>query len=606
MTAESSSNAASACSAVIRASVVLPVPGGPYRTIECGRPDSIAVRSAEPAPSRCSWPTNSSSVARPHAGGERAVERRRLGARLLRLLRLEQLVHAWKVASGPAVRVPLVTVLREWGRLGVIGFGGPPAHVALLRELVVERRGWISAREFEDANAACQLLPGPGSTQLAIYCGQRVGGIRGALVGGFGFIVPGLLLVLAIAALALGDAPPEWIVGVGAGAGGAVVAVIVQAGIGLGRDVLGRRRAPLYMVAGFAAVVLAGPYVVLVLIGSGLLELAWHRRAQAALHAWPVLLASATALPAVAWTALKVGALSYGGGFVTIPLMQADAVDRHGWMTDTEFLNAVAFGQLTPGPVTHTVALVGWAADGLVGRARGRRGRVRAVVPRDRARRRALRPPAREPVGARVPRRRRPGGGRRDPRQRRAARRGAAGVVAGRGARRRRARAAGRAAAAVGAGRRRGGRTRGGRRGRTPTLLRMDLQAEATDVLSRLIRFDTVNPPGNERACQEWLKGYLEDGRAGVRAAVGRGRPSGPTSSRGCAARPTGRSLGYLSHVDTVLADAADWRHDPWSGAVHDGAIWGRGAIDMKSQTAAEAVAVAHLARPAGARRAAS
>ena len=121
------------------------------------------------------------------------------------------------------------------------------------------------------------------------------------------------------------------------------------------------------MVAGFAAVVLAGPYVVLVLIGSGLLELAWHRRAQAALHAWPVLLASATALPAVAWTALKVGALSYGGGFVTIPLMQADAVDRHGWMTDTEFLNAVAFGQLTPGPVTHTVALIGWAADGLVG-----------------------------------------------------------------------------------------------------------------------------------------------------------------------------------------------------------------------------------------------
>ena len=272
------------------------------------------------------------------------------------------------------MRVPLRTVLREWVRLGLIGFGGPPAHVTLLRELVVEQRGWIDAREFEDANAACQLVPGPGSTQLAIYCGLRVGGLPGALVGGFGFIVPGLVMVLAIASLALGDAPPEWILGIGAGAGAAVVAVIAGAGITLGRSSLaGRRdvRAPLYLVAGFASVVLAGPYVVLVLFGAGALELAWRRRAQVALHAWPVLLVAAVSgasqLPAVAWTALKVGALSYGGGFVVIPLMQEDAVERHGWMSHAEFLNAVAFGQLTPGPVTHTVALVGWAAAGLLG-----------------------------------------------------------------------------------------------------------------------------------------------------------------------------------------------------------------------------------------------
>jgi chromate transporter len=311
---------------------------------------------------------------RPHARGQRAVERRDLVPRLLRLLGLKQLVHTVKVASGPLVRVPLLTVLREWGRLGLIGFGGPPAHVVLLRELVVERHGWIDAREFEDANAACQLLPGPGSTQLAIYCGLRVGGLPGALVGGFGFIVPGLLMVLAIAALALGDAPPAWILGVGSGAGAAVVAVVIQAGFGLGRSSLaGRRdvRGPLYVVAGFAAVVVAGPYVVVVLLGAGLLELAWRRRAHVALHAWPVALvvaaSGASQLPALAWTALKVGALSYGGGFVTIPLMQEDAVERHDWMSHSEFLNAVAFGQLTPGPVTHTVSLVGWAAAGLLG-----------------------------------------------------------------------------------------------------------------------------------------------------------------------------------------------------------------------------------------------
>src|SRR5215207_2628893 len=269
-----------------------------------------------------------------------------------------------------SLRVPLRTVLREWGRLGLIGFGGPPAHIALLRELVVERRRWIGAREFEDANAACQLLPGPASTQLAIYCGQRVGGLPGALVGGVGFILPGLLMVLAIAALALGDAPPEWILGIGAGAGAAVVAVVVQAGIALGRSSLAVRRdvrAPAYIAAGFAATVLAGPYVVIVLLAAGFIELAWRRRARAALHAWPLVLASATTLPGLAWTAFKVGALSYGGGFVIIPLMQEDAVDRHGWMTDVEFVNAVAFGQLTPGPVTHTVALVGWAAAGAGG-----------------------------------------------------------------------------------------------------------------------------------------------------------------------------------------------------------------------------------------------
>ncbi|HKH17077.1 MAG TPA: M20/M25/M40 family metallo-hydrolase [Solirubrobacteraceae bacterium] len=124
----------------------------------------------------------------------------------------------------------------------------------------------------------------------------------------------------------------------------------------------------------------------------------------------------------------------------------------------------------------------------------------------------------------------------------------------------------------------------------------MDLQAEATDVLATLIRFDTVNPPGNERACQEWLKRYLED--AGLECellcAEDPERPNLVARLRGEADGP---ALGYLSHVDTVLADPADWQYDPWSGEVHDGALWGRGAVDMKSQTAAEAVAAAQLAR---------
>lgn len=122
-----------------------------------------------------------------------------------------------------------------------------------------------------------------------------------------------------------------------------------------------------------------------------------------------------------------------------------------------------------------------------------------------------------------------------------------------------------------------------------------DLQREAVDVLSRLVRFNTVNPPGRERALQEWLAAYLRD--AGFQCELLGPDPERPNLVARLPGERPGPILGYLSHVDTVLADAGDWRHDPWSGDVHDGFLWGRGALDMKSQTAAEAVAGASLAR---------
>ncbi len=262
-------------------------------------------------------------------------------------------------------RVPVSTVAREWGRLGLIGFGGPPAHVALLRDLCVERRGWIGAREFEDANAACNLLPGPASTQLAIYCARRAGGSVGAgILGGLVFIFPGLVMLIAIAAVALADEPPEWILAVGAGATAAVVVVVVHAGLALAEASLrGLRAARLlralaYTAAGAAAAVLAGVGVVAVLLGCGLAELAIRTRPG------PGASRLDAGLPALAWMSVKVGLLSYGGGFVIVPLMQADA---YTWMTPGEFSNAVAYGQLTPGPVVQTVAAVGYAAAGLDG-----------------------------------------------------------------------------------------------------------------------------------------------------------------------------------------------------------------------------------------------
>ncbi|WP_028067840.1 chromate efflux transporter [Solirubrobacter soli] len=267
----------------------------------------------------------------------------------------------------------LSEVLREWGRIGCIGFGGPPAHIALLRQLCVERRKWIDEQEFEDAIAATNLIPGPASTQLAIYCAWRLRGVAGAFVGGLGFIVPGLIAILALSALFLSDAPPEWVLGAGAGAGAAVAAVAVHAAVGLAPPSWTRAASQVrwgaYALAGGVSAATVGPFLVLVLLACGAIELSLRRPGRV-LGAHPLLLASVGApggLLALAWVALKVGALSYGGGFVIIPLMQHDAVETYHWMTDAQFLNAVALGQVTPGPVVHTVAAVGYAAAGVGG-----------------------------------------------------------------------------------------------------------------------------------------------------------------------------------------------------------------------------------------------
>ncbi|TMJ98245.1 MAG: chromate transporter [Actinobacteria bacterium] len=261
---------------------------------------------------------------------------------------------------------------REWGRIGCLGFGGPPTHIALLRRLCVVERGWLSAEEFEDAVAACNLLPGPASTQLSIFCAWRARGRVGALAGGAAFIVPGLVVILGLAALFLASSPPRWVLGAGAGAGAAVAAVAVQAGLGLlgtsweRATARSRVRWLVYVIASGIAAATIGTWVVLVLLGCGLLELAMAgvaSRGVSVLVPSPLLVAAMASggFGALAWTAFKVGALSFGGGFVIVPLMQGDAVGGYHWMTGARFLNAVALGQITPGPVTHTVAAPSFA-----------------------------------------------------------------------------------------------------------------------------------------------------------------------------------------------------------------------------------------------------
>jgi chromate transporter len=283
------------------------------------------------------------------------------------------------MGASPLLTAPsLSAIVREWGRIGCIGFGGPPAHIALLRELCVRREAWLSDAQFERAIAATNLLPGPASTQLAIYCAWRLRGAPGAIAGGLCFILPGLVSILALSALFLAGSPPVWVRGASMGAGAAVAAVAVRAGLGVAGPIWRRTgadrrvRVLFYGLAGGIAAASAGPWLVLVLLGCGAIELALKARpfrGPAEAHLWPLLAMAAApgGTGALVWTALKVGALAFGGGFVIVPLMQSDAVSTYHWMTHSQFLSAVALGQVTPGPVTHTVAAVGYSADGLAG-----------------------------------------------------------------------------------------------------------------------------------------------------------------------------------------------------------------------------------------------
>jgi len=237
--------------------------------------------------------------------------------------------------------------------------------------MMVEREQWLTAREFQDAVAATSLLPGPASTQLAIYCARAVAGFKGAIVGGLAFIVPGFVLIVVLAELFLAHGRNDWVRGASAGAAAAVVVVIVLAGIGFARGFPHHARGPLllrsvlYATAGAAATVSLGPWVLAVLLGSGIVETAWQLRSATPL----VWLGGTAKLPALVWTAFKVGGLSFGGGLVIIPLMQHDVVHAHHWLSERQFADAVALGQLTPGPVVLTVSVVGYAVSGVAGAA---------------------------------------------------------------------------------------------------------------------------------------------------------------------------------------------------------------------------------------------
>jgi chromate transporter len=265
-------------------------------------------------------------------------------------------------------------------KLGVIGFGGPAAHIAMMRDEVVRRRRWVDDQRFLDLVGATNLIPGPNSTELAIHLGYDRARWRGLVVAGACFILPAFLIVLALswAYVEYGETPA--FDGVLYGIKPVVVAIVVMAILGLVRTAVKDAGLAVLAVAVLAAY-LAGVNELLLLALGGLVVLVLRRgrswlAARTHALALPALLATgqpvltdptAGQLARLFLTMLKIGSVLYGSGYVLLAFLRGDFVDRLGWLTDEQLLDAIAIGQVTPGPVFTTATFVGYVVAGFPG-----------------------------------------------------------------------------------------------------------------------------------------------------------------------------------------------------------------------------------------------
>jgi chromate transporter len=282
----------------------------------------------------------------------------------------------------------LLELARLFLRLGATSFGGPAAHVALMEEEVVRRRRWMTREDFLDLYGATNLIPGPSSTELAIHIGHRRAGFAGLVVAGTCFIVPAALATLGIAwGYVRFGALPEvgWLL---YGVKPVILAVVVQAIWGLGRAAL--KTKPLYALAALCAGAnLLGVHEIAVLFGAGGLVAAARRLGPGQPSAAPpagaavffaLPLAGAGAATTGASAApfglaslflffVKIGSVLFGSGYVLLAFLRADLVERYRWMTEAQLLDAVAVGQVTPGPVFTTATFIGYLLGGAPGAA---------------------------------------------------------------------------------------------------------------------------------------------------------------------------------------------------------------------------------------------
>ena len=281
------------------------------------------------------------------------------------------------------VQVSLAEIALVFLKLGMTAFGGPAAHIAMMEDEFVRKRQWITQTEFLDRLAAASLIPGPSSTEVAIFIGQSKRGWAGLVVGGCCFIIPSAVLVTLIAALyARFGALPKF-AGILYGIKPAVIAIILQALGSLSRTAIKTKS---LAVIGVIAIILnalgISPLIVLAISGIAAYGAVWLRkRGEVALLAIPRIRRLSTFLlgtSAVAVTApislvrlflsfLKIGAVVFGSGYVLLAFLRAEFIDHLRWLTERQLIDAVAVGQFTPGPVFTTATFIGYLVAGIPG-----------------------------------------------------------------------------------------------------------------------------------------------------------------------------------------------------------------------------------------------
>jgi chromate transporter len=276
-------------------------------------------------------------------------------------------------------------LVRYFLYLGTFGFGGPVALVGYMQRDLVERRGWFTREDYLKGLALSQLAPGPLAAQLAMCLGYAHGRAAGATVIGLAFILPSFLMTLGLGALYVAYGGLGWMQAAFYGVGAAVIGIIVRSAWKLLRLTMGGDRL-LWIVAGLTALItarteaeigalfiLAGVAVMLAQAPPRRLAV-WSRGRSLPALAWPLLFTAGLAAPAAAadigrifWFFTQAGAFVFGSGLAIVPFLHGGVVRDYGWLTDRQFLDAVAVAMLTPGPVVITVTFIGYLVAGLAG-----------------------------------------------------------------------------------------------------------------------------------------------------------------------------------------------------------------------------------------------
>jgi chromate transporter len=295
-------------------------------------------------------------------------------------------------ATGDArIAVPLAQAQRVWAGIGLRSFGGPTAQIALMHRVLVDERRWLSEREFLDALGFCMLLPGPEAMQLATYAGWKLHGVRGGLVAGLWFVLPGAIVVGSLAAIYAEFGHVPWIVAAFAGIQATVLVLVIQAMLRIGRRALTERRQLAVAIGSLLALGLFSvPYPLIVLAAGAL---GWSssapslpRQEPLAMHARPSAAASLRTaslwlaiwvLPLVALAATlgprhivpqlglffsKLAVVTFGGAYAVLGYMSQDVVARHGWLTARQMLDGLGLAETTPGPLILVTEFVGFVA----------------------------------------------------------------------------------------------------------------------------------------------------------------------------------------------------------------------------------------------------